>query len=76
MKKEILKDALKIEELEDRFEMTVGALDGNRCCIGCGGEGDPTGDDPNDPNNPDNTGGNTGGGGGGGGGEDRPPIML
>lgn len=31
MKNEILKNALKVEQLEDRFETTVAALDGSRC---------------------------------------------
>ncbi len=34
MKNEILKNALTIEQLEDRFEMTTGALDGCRCVLG------------------------------------------
>ena len=31
MSKEILNKALEVEQLEDRFEMTVAALDGDRC---------------------------------------------
>jgi hypothetical protein len=31
MNKDFLNKALEIEQLEDRFEMTVAALDGTRC---------------------------------------------
>jgi hypothetical protein len=31
MNKDFLNKALEIEQLEDRFEMTVAALDGKRC---------------------------------------------
>lgn len=34
MENEILKNALTIEQLEDRFEMTTGSLDGCRCVLG------------------------------------------
>ena len=60
MKNEILKDALQVEQLEERFEMTVAALDGDRCTA-----------DGNDVD----TGGSGGSGGGGGGtGSDGPSI--
>lgn len=79
MKKEILKGALTIEQLEDRFEMTVGALDGCRCVTGdcIDGDGDGSGDGGNTgTGNGGNTGGNTGGGGGGGTGNPNIPDAL
>ena len=37
MDQDILNKALAIEELEDRFETTVAALDGDRCTVTIGG---------------------------------------
>ena len=49
MNKEALNKALEVEQLEDRFEMTIAALDGDRCTA--------------NGNDVDTGGGNSGGGG-------------